>query len=116
MAKIHKKRRKPSNADIRAMTCKSMSFDEFVNGNPEKTKKSKETDEPLPIPSEICFEFVGGKKYLITDTRSKVYDESDYLVYLRKDGIHHMFRNYLGGWLRCFTDPQLIGKTIEEVQ
>ena len=113
MAKMHKKRRKPSNADIRAMTYKTMSFDDFVNGKLEKTKEEK-PDEPLS--NKICFEFVGGKKYLITDTRNKVYDELDYLVYLRKDGIHHMFRNYLGGWLRCFTDPQLIGKTIEEVQ
>ena len=116
MAKMHKKRRKPSNTDIRAMTYRTMSFDEFVNGKLKKTKKSKETDEPLSISNEICFEFVGGKKYLITDKRSKIYDESDYLIYLRKDGIHHMFRNYLGGWLRCFTDPQLIGKSIEEVQ
>ena len=80
MAKMHKKRRKPSNADIRAMTYKTMSFDEFVNSKLEKTKKSKETDEPLSISNEICFEFVGGKKYLITDTRSKIYDESDYLT------------------------------------
>lgn len=52
--------------------------------------------------------FSQGKQYII---------EKDYIFeYLRKDGIHHIFREINGNWTRCYTDPQLIGKTITEVK
>lgn len=35
--------------------------------------------------------------------------------FLRKDGIHHIFREVRGGWTRTYTDAQLIGKNIQEV-
>lgn len=35
--------------------------------------------------------------------------------YIGKQGIHHCFKEIYGGWLRTYTDPQLIGKKIEEV-
>ena len=104
------KTRKPSNADIRAMMCKPITFDELFNDKPKKPEK------PLPtLPKEISFSFIGGKKYVITDSPIKILDEVKMLVYLKKDGKHHMFRNYLGGWITCYTDQQLIGKTIKEV-
>ena len=36
--------------------------------------------------------------------------------YVGKQGIHHCFREIHGGWSRTFTDPQLIGKKIQEVK
>ena len=35
--------------------------------------------------------------------------------YLRKDGKHHIFRELNGGWTRTYTDAQLVGKRIMEV-
>ena len=37
-------------------------------------------------------------------------------VYERKEGRHHIFRESIGGWLRTYTDNQLIGKKITEVK
>ena len=37
-------------------------------------------------------------------------------VYLRKEGRHHMFKEERGGWLRTYTDIQLKGKKIKEVE
>ena len=36
--------------------------------------------------------------------------------FLRKEGIHHIFREVSGGWTRTYTDAQLVGKNIQEVQ
>lgn len=35
--------------------------------------------------------------------------------YIGKQGIHHCFKAVLGGWSRTYTDTQLIGKSILEV-
>lgn len=37
-------------------------------------------------------------------------------MFLRKEGVHHMFREVRGGWTRTYTDAQLVGKNIQEVQ
>ena len=37
-------------------------------------------------------------------------------MFLRKEGIHHIFREVRGGWTRTYTDAQLVGKNIQEVQ
>ena len=37
-------------------------------------------------------------------------------MFLRKEGIHHMFREVRGGWSRTYTDAQLVGKNIQEVE
>ena len=36
--------------------------------------------------------------------------------YEGKSGIHHKFREARCGWVRTYTDAQLIGKVIKEVQ
>ena len=36
-------------------------------------------------------------------------------IYEGKRGPHHIFREQSGGWMRTYTDAQLIGKTIKEV-
>ena len=35
--------------------------------------------------------------------------------YIGKQGIHHCFQEVNGGWSRTYTDPQLVGKKIKEV-
>ena len=70
-------------------------------------------------------EFRKGQKYLVNSPRSKKMEYSQcgknntekgfVFVYEGKEGRHHMFREENGGWLRTYTDNQLIGKTIEEV-
>ena len=42
--------------------------------------------------------------------------ESDCIFrFLRKEGIHHIFCEVRGGWTRTYTDAQLVGKHIQEV-
>ena len=48
--------------------------------------------------------------------RSQHVDEIAVFCYRYKEGIHHMFREIHGGWTRTYTDAQLIGKTIKEVE
>lgn len=69
--------------------------------------------------------FIEGKCYRIY-TGKNAYDkkipsggiswEHDCIFrFLRKEGIHHMFREVRGGWTRTYTDAQLIGKNVQEV-
>ena len=43
-------------------------------------------------------------------------DMTSVFMYEGKQGIHHCFRETHGGWTRTYTDAQLIGKHVEEVQ
>lgn len=43
-------------------------------------------------------------------------DNSYVFRYVGKQGIHHCFREARGGWSRTYTDAQLIGKSIQEVE
>ena len=70
------------------------------------------------------FKFSNGKRYFIFDS-GNAKGEADYIrpetgkgcifVYLRKEGRHYIFREERGGWIRTYTDIQLIGKNIQEV-
>ena len=71
--------------------------------------------------------FTEGKCYRIHSGSSSVHDgkiissgtslDHDCIFeFIRKDGIHHMFREVRGGWTRTYTDAQLVGKNIQEVQ
>lgn len=53
------------------------------------------------------------RKTLSTGTS---WDRDCIFIFLRKEGIHHFFREVRGGWLRTYTDAQLVGKNIQEVQ
>ena len=71
--------------------------------------------------------FTEGKCYRIyTGSQSSSYDrknpsqgtswERDCIFqFLRKEGIHHVFREIHGGWTRTYTDAQLVGKNVQEV-
>lgn len=71
-------------------------------------------------------EFRKGQKYLVNspigskgqNTRGGInnMEKGFVFIYERKEGRHHMFREATGGWLRTYTDTQLIGKKITEVK
>ena len=67
-----------------------------------------------------CYRIFGGvqpgsynKKAVSTGTS---WERDCIFMFLRKDGIHHVFREVRGGWTRTYTDAQLVGKNIQEVQ
>ncbi len=76
------------------------------------------------IPLPIAFSFAEEHCYRIFTTgniksipqRNLTWEQSCIFRYVKKEGIHHMFREIRGGWSRTYTDAQLIGKTIMEVQ
>ena len=67
------------------------------------------------IPGSISFSFSVGQHYQFAYEKYSM-DHEYTFRYERKEGIHHMFREIHGGWSRTYTDAQLIGKTIMEVE
>lgn len=68
--------------------------------------------------AEIERSFTVGKCYSISDTpnSSSFYSMNQFILqYERKEGIHHVFRETRGKWITTFTDAQLVGKFIKEV-
>ena len=59
-----------------------------------------------------------GEKYAAQTVNGNIDDpEFGYTFrYLGKQGIHHAFREISGGWGRTYTDAQLVGKEVVEVQ
>ena len=81
---------------------------------------SEEREESFKLPGIVCFKFEEGQKYTITSTSSGTKGVKDAVkdcvfIYECKEGIHHMFREESGGWTRTYTDAQLVGKKIHEV-
>lgn len=60
------------------------------------------------------YNFICGNLYKIR-ARGDNPDNLATLIYIGKQGKHHCFKASPGGWSRTYTDPQLIGKKIEEV-
>ena len=69
--------------------------------------------------------FTPGAYYMISRSRQKLpvsihsrndVEEGYVFRYLRKEGPHHMFQEVVGGWLRTYTDAQLVGKFVDEVR
>ena len=59
-----------------------------------------------------------GEKYAV-QTVSESNDDPEFgftFRYLGKQGIHHVFREISCGWGRTYTDAQLVGKEVVEVQ
>ena len=83
------------------------------------------TPEPDPKPEPPSFSFEAGHMYSIRDHNAggksvdgfnPQYGTLCVFRYEGKAGIHHCFREERGGWTRTYTDQQLLGKKIEEVQ
>lgn len=71
-------------------------------------------------------EFKRGQRYMVNSQNAGMgqysrgginnMEKGFVFVYERKSGKHHIFREVNGGWIRTYTDNQLIGKKIEEAQ
>ena len=84
----------------------------YYNAEEEAAKKLAENIKA------ISRTFTEGNCYTISENRL-LEDENIYyqpiLRYERKEGIHHVFREIRGKWIVTYTDAQLIGKFIREV-
>lgn len=95
----------------------------------EKKRKAKGREEQKArereeLRKKMFHSFTAGKGYLIFDSDNAKGD-SEYMkpetgkgcifVYIRKEGKHHVFSEKRGGWIRTYTDIQLMGKNIKEV-
>ena len=73
----------------------------------------------------VSHSFVKGACYSIFDSGNGTKDTYETMnpttgkgcifIYIRKDGKHHIFREQRGGWIRTYTDVQLMGKHVQEV-
>ena len=100
----------------------------------EKRQKAKEREERkakelAELRAKMKHSFIAGQSYFIFDSGNAKTDSDDFasndmkpetgkgciFVYVRKEGRHHMFKEKRGGWIRTYTDTQLMGKKIREV-
>lgn len=81
--------------------------------------------KPDPPPKPVIFEFKFGHSYSIYSNGKNSHNYNwlspecgTFCVfrYEGKRGIHHIFKEVKGGWTRTYTDAQLIGKHIKEVE
>ena len=111
------------NCNSRARMKINAFIDNF-NGIHDASPPPPRHDEHATSEKKTTFSFSKGKRYFIFDSGNGK-GEADYIkpetgkgcifVYLRKEGKHHIFREERGGWIRTYTDIQLIGKNIQEV-
>lgn len=73
---------------------------------------------PVAIPKAIVHSFTPGKMYRIEVTATNLkeyYAWNCEFIYTAKKGIHHVFKSAHGTWNRTYTDQQLVGKFIKEI-
>ena len=100
--------------------------EEYVSGEkPAKLTKDFYDKEYLAAQaaaqslSRIARTFTEGHYYNISDTPNPSDNSVLQQVKLRyegKEGIHHVFRAERGKWVVTYTDAQLVGKHVKEVQ
>ena len=104
---------------------KIRAFLEVQDISPELIAESKLVLELNERQKSIPKHFVEGKCYKIYDKGSNykktslsgtTWDCDCIFMFLYKDGIHHVFREIKSGWTRTYTDAQLIGKKIQEIE
>ncbi len=111
---------------------KLFGWEKISNSKPYSCKKLEDIPpaEPVKIPEATQFKFEKGHSYKISKTvytedyrggnnaKNKLsrLDDDCVFRYEGKQGIHHMFREVRGNWTRTYTDAQLIGKKIQEVE
>lgn len=93
--------------------------DEFNLKKVRERLKESEEEQVKARKKALTHKFTQGRKYFIHthDTSDSRYWEDFMYVftYQGKSGKHHVFKNVSGDWITTFTDPQLIGKIIKEV-
>lgn len=73
--------------------------------------------EPSPVfiePLEPESRFQEGHIYCIKSDNK--WESECMFRYEHQTGIHYVFREIRGGWTRTYTDAQLVGKIIKEVE
>ena len=65
--------------------------------------------KPVKLPVPVEFTFIEGNNYSIEGADDFIF------CYEGKQGIHHMFREVRGNWTQTYTDAQLIGKQVKEL-
>ena len=89
---------------------------------PEKRVISLQPEEKNEVSGGVLFTigftFEAGHIYQIhmTEKQEKEPVKDCVFCYEGKRGIHHMFREVRGNWTRTYTDAQLIGKIIKEIE
>lgn len=94
---------------------KIKAFLEVQDISPAVIAESKKFLELEDNQKAIQRHFTEGKCYVIYGSQSNTWERECIFMFLRKEGIHHMFREVRGGWSRTYTDAQLVGKNIQEV-
>lgn len=85
-----------------------------VQGNAKPKQKMTELNFPASCKK---FTFTSGKKYVIKCQIGTMSEQADYVFkYEGRQGIHHVFREIHGNWTRTYTDTQLIGKRLYELE
>ncbi|MBQ3455674.1 MAG: helix-turn-helix transcriptional regulator [Synergistaceae bacterium] len=85
-----------------------------IQGNAKPKQKMTELNV-----STSCrkFTFTSGKKYVIKCQSGTLSEQAEYVfMYEGRQGIHHVFRELNGNWTRTYTDAQLIGKKLYELE
>ena len=132
---IEKRSRQPTISTYNKLA-KFFGWKKITNSTPFKPKPNTDTEktvlnpEPVKLPARVKFTFEEGHSYQISKI---VYTENNrggknakcantlwsgdcVFRYEGKHGIHHIFREVRGNWTRTYTDAQLIGKRISEVE
>ncbi|MBQ6664112.1 MAG: helix-turn-helix transcriptional regulator [Synergistaceae bacterium] len=92
--------------------------DETSEENTATNKKVEPSITPAESRAAIARSFIVGKCYYIHEKNLVAsWDvlQQTALRYERKSGIHHVFRAVKGNWLITYTDAQLVGKNVKEV-
>ena len=91
--------------------------------NEQRKKRIRETEEEqqkllAQNIKALSRTFTEGQCYTISESRLAEdgdINQQPILRYERKEGIHHVFREIRGKWIVTYTNAQLIGKYIKEV-
>lgn len=91
-----------------------------ISGSQPRTyKKLEELPPAKPVtlshPREFSFDERHIYQIYTTDKQEKEPVKDCVFRYEGKQGIHHVFREIRGNWTRTYTDAQLIGKKVKEV-
>lgn len=91
---------------------------------PERAQSVQVMSKPKQKMTELNFSasskkfmFTSGKKYVIKYQIGTMSEQADYVFkYEGKQGIHHVFRKIHGNWIQTYTNAQLIGKRLYEME
>ena len=93
---------------------------EGCTSNAKRCNEEDKTAERIALNARaIQRKFTVGKCYRILDTPEPSEHttlQQSILRYEQQEGIHHVFREVRGKWIVTYTDAQLVGKHVKEVE